>query len=60
MHVCVPLILKFLSQKRRRGPEDVKTEVEETPSEGKPSSSHAADPYAPLYAQVAVRDAQTE
>ena len=42
------------------GLEDIKVEVEETQSESKPSSPHAADSYAPPYAQVSARDAQTE
>ena len=49
--------------KKRRGGgglEDIKAEVEETLSEGRPSSPHAADPYAPQDAQVSDRDAQTE
>ena len=42
------------------GLKDIKAEVEETLSEGRPSSPHAADPYAPQYAQVSAQDAQTE
>ena len=42
------------------GLEDIKAEVEETLSEGRPSSPHAANPYAPQDTQVSDRDAQTE
>ena len=35
-----------IKKKRKGGLEDIKAEVEETLSEGRPSSPHAVDPYA--------------
>ena len=63
--MCVPPRPFGNIKKKRRGEgggglEHIKAEVEETLSEGRPSSPHAGDPYAPQDAQVSDRDAQTE